>query len=143
MGHDGPPGGGYHGQGTVVMVQVRRRESGILGREYLPDRILRRGVMGTIVEAERGLVACQVSNLHARPQCLSVLQLLATGDDGNGLMNTQPCGTGTGADLLFLWLSVLPLSLLLLALGSSGLTLTSTSLGDRPLCDSVGGRLLA
>jgi hypothetical protein len=36
--------------------------------EYLPDRILRRGVIGTILEAERGLAAGQVSKLH--PHCL-------------------------------------------------------------------------
>lgn len=55
--------------------------------EYLPDRILRRGVMGTILEAQRGLVAGQVSKLQLQQCSMSVLQALATADNGNGLMN--------------------------------------------------------
>ena len=52
MDQDGPPERRIPWTGEpAMMVQVRRGESGILGREYLPDRILRRGVMGTILEA--------------------------------------------------------------------------------------------
>lgn len=70
---------------------------------------------------------------------MSVLQALATVDNGNGLVNALYHRNRTARGFL----PFLSSYLVLVAHGCCGLTFTSESLGGRPLCASVGGGLLA